>query len=103
VPQGNAKLEIKDATFKFESTTYDNLVVTDACAKLKGSGTVKDKTGIHKFLLTACDNKSKGIPDIYRMKITDSANAVIYDNKPACADTDFCGTDIATGSIAVQK
>jgi hypothetical protein len=107
-PQGNAKLKIKDANFKFESTSYDSLVITDTCARLKGSGTVKDKTGTYKFLLTACDYKSKGkkgkgTPDIYRMKITDPANVVVYDNKPSCADADFCGTDVAGGRIVVNK
>jgi hypothetical protein len=107
VPTGNTEFNFKAAKFKFKSTAYQWLVISGAKAQYKGTGTIKMHVVAHandtdcdidahfqavsatyNFMITATDGSlvAGGSPDKFRIKITDSAGGVVYDNVPNGSD-----------------
>jgi hypothetical protein len=91
VPDGNTQFVFHAGNLNFSSTSYDWLVVNqnDSNAQYKGSGTING-VGDYNFMIWA----SSGSPDTFRIRITDSAGGLVYDNH---------GTDLGGGSIIVHN
>jgi hypothetical protein len=88
VPTGNTEFQLHFATFKFQSTDYQWLVVSGAKAQYKGSGTING-AGNYGFLLTATDGQvtGGGGTDKFRIKIWSKASGgVVYDNAMGSSD-----------------
>jgi hypothetical protein len=105
VPTGETEFQFQVAKFKFNSTSYDWLVVSGAKAQYKGSGTING-AGNYSFLLTAIDGQLSGGggSDKFRIKIIDKVSGrVIYDNQLGAADTTDPTTVIGGGSIVIHK
>ncbi len=101
VPTGNTKLNFKVGDLDFRSTSYDWLVVSEAKATLRGTGTVNG-TGSYTLLLSSVDGSQTGGGDLIRVKITDSTNSVVYDTQMGAADTADPTTALEHGSIKVR-
>ena len=107
IPTGETEFQLHFATFKFQSTSYQWLVVSGAKAQYKGSGTING-LGDYGFLLTATDGQvtGGGGVDKFRIKIWNKANgAVVYDNVAgASEDIDAANPQgLGGGSIVVHK
>jgi PKD repeat protein len=108
IPIGQTELKFNVADFKFESTSYEWLVVAGAKAQYKGVGTVNG-AGNFSFLLTATDGQVNGGGgvDKFRIKIWDklAGDTVVYDNVLGSAeDIDSANPQaIASGSIVIHK
>ena len=77
VPTGDTRFEFHAGTSKFESTTYEWLVVAGERAQYKGRGTIGGG-GDYGFLLTAVDAAT----DAFRIKIWDrTTSAIVFDNQ----------------------
>lgn len=112
IPTGETEFQFQVASFKFNSTVYDWLIVTGAKAQHQGRGTVNG-TGVYQFVLTAKDG---GLavpvePDKFRIKITDiepsspNYGKVVYDNQRG-QSTDLNTAEpqaISGGSIVIRK
>jgi VCBS repeat-containing protein len=106
VPIGQTEFQFKAGDLKFDSDAYEWLVVSGARAQYKGTGRLNGVSG-YKFLLTAVDGQVSGGggADKFRIKITDSAGVVVYDNRIGVSD-DIDAADpqtIAGGSIVIHK
>ena len=81
------------------------LVVPDARAQFKGSGTING-AGNYGFILTAIDGQINGGGGLvkFRMKIWDKNNGdtIVYDNQTG-ADDDGNSTALGGGSIIIRK
>ena len=88
----------------FHSITYEWLVIAGARAQYKGTGTING-AGNYGFMLTAIDGQIGGGVDKFRIKIWDknNADAVVYDNQMASADSDNPTTTLGGGSIMIHK
>ena len=101
VPEGQTEFQLHFASFNFQSTSYQWLVVSanGTKAQYKGNGTVNGN-GSYGFLLTAYDE-----PDKFRIKIWNTAtSAVVYDNRAGPSE-DIDAADpqaIAGGSIVIH-
>jgi len=104
VPSGNAQFQFLVASFKFNSTSYDSLVVAGAKAQFKGSGSING-TDDYGFMLTAIDGQILGGgTDKFRIKIWDkTGGAVIYDNQLGASDTSDPTTALGGGSILIHQ
>ncbi|HEV8337411.1 MAG TPA: multicopper oxidase domain-containing protein [Candidatus Polarisedimenticolia bacterium] len=108
VPIGHTEFKFQVADFRFESDSYQWLVVAGAKAQYKGVGTVNG-AGNFGFLLTATDGQISGGGGIdkFRIKIWDKSagDAVVYDNVlGASEDIDVANPQaIAQGSIVIHK
>lgn len=105
IPDGNTKFSFKTADLKFESTSYDWLVIAGPHAKYKGSGTIDD-SGNYGFLLTAIDGQVNGGGGIdkFRIKIWEKATAqVVYDNQLGDPDDGEATDAIEAGNIVIHK
>ena len=79
IPSGKTLFEFKTAGLKFESTSYDRLVITGSdCATYWGIGRVNNGDEDHDFMLSACDNGASGV-DTFRIKIS-LDEVTLYDN-----------------------
>ncbi|MGV3586477.1 MAG: T9SS type A sorting domain-containing protein, partial [Adhaeribacter sp.] len=121
VPTGETEFEFQVGGMKFQSTSYDWLVVSGATAKYKGKGTVTLPNGrvLNNcgFLLAATDGAVLGgtNPDRFRIKIweiTSTGDKLVYDNQVTKnadgtfsydADNADATTAIATGSIVIHQ
>lgn len=107
-PSGDTLFKFSTADFKFESTSYEWLVITGSdCAKYKGKGIINEGTAVHGFMLTACDN-GEGVfadADTFWIKIWLAADeSVVYDNLLGQGDDEsYGGTEIAGGNIQVRQ
>ena len=96
-PQGGTQFRLHCADFEFHSTDYDWLVIAGAKAIYKGTGTIVDREGSYKFMITAWDGDINGGYgyDTFRIKIWDEDDNgnenEIYDNG---ADTELSGGKI---------
>ena len=101
VPEGQTEFQLHFASFNFQSTSYQWLVVSanGTKAQYKGNGTVNG-TGSYGFLLTAYDE-----PDKFRIKIwSTTTSAIVYDNRIGSSE-DIDAADpqaIAGGSIVIH-
>jgi len=109
VPSGQTEFQFHVASFNFQSTVYQWLVIAGARAQYKGSGTINGG-GNYGFLLTAIDGQVNGGGgvDKFRIKIWDKNNndAIVYDNQISSTDTaDLTtpGTLLGGGSIVIHK
>ena len=101
-PSGNTQFHFQAAGFRFQSTSYDWMVVAGTKVQFKGSGTIGG-AGDFAFLLTAVDN-AKGEPDTFRIKIWDKATGmVIYDNNMGRGDGAPATTELGGGSIVIHS
>jgi hypothetical protein len=106
VPSGQTQFQFKAGDLNFDSDAYEWLVVSGARAQYKGTGRLNGVSG-YKFLLTAVDGQVSGGggADKFRIKITNSAGVVVYDNRMGVSD-DIDAADpqtIAGGSIVIHK
>jgi uncharacterized repeat protein (TIGR01451 family) len=111
VPTGNAVFQFNAGDLKFQSDSYDWLVIAGAKAMFKGTGTING-SGNYGFMLTTIDadiNNNDGFEeDRFRIRFWDKDNgdSIIYDNQVACSDgaddADPC-TEIGGGSIVIHK
>ncbi len=107
-PSGNTEFQFKAADLKFQSTSYDWLVIANHKAMYKGTGTING-SGNYGFLLSAIDAAltHSTNEDLFRIKIWDKANGdvVVYDNQVACPsvsdNADPC-TALGGGSITIH-
>lgn len=88
VPTGQTQFQFQMASFNFQSTAYQWLVIAGPKAQYKGTGTVNGLSG-YSFMLTATDGEINGGGgvDKFRIHITNTANGgTVYDNVPGAAD-----------------
>jgi hypothetical protein len=104
-PIGQTQFQFQVAGLRFQSSTYDWLVVAGSKAQYKGSGTING-TGDYRFLLSAVDGDRPGGGgvDKFRIKIWDrSTAAVIYDNMTGADDDAAPTTALGGGSIVIHS
>ena len=107
VPTGDTTFQLQFATFNFQSTAYEWLVIAGAKAQYRGQGTING-AGSYRFLLTAVDGDALGGGgvDKFRIKIwNNGTGGVVYDNvRGASDDIDSASPQaIGGGSIVVHK
>ncbi|MFH1737572.1 MAG: hypothetical protein ABIH23_01100, partial [bacterium] len=104
IPTGETAFQFKVADLKFQSTSYEWLVVAGGKAKYKGSGTINGG-GDYGFMLTAIDGDINGDGiDKFRIKIWEkSTEVVVYDNKIGTDDLSYDATELGAGSIVIHK
>lgn len=109
LPTGQTEFQFHVASFNFQSTVYEWLVIAGARAQYKGSGTVNG-SGNFGFMLTAIDGQINGGGgvDKFRIKIWDKNNndTIVYDNQISStdnADLTTPGTLLGGGSIVIHK
>jgi hypothetical protein len=107
VPEGQTEFQFQAGNLNFHSSTYDygSLVVQGYKAQYKGTGDINGVSG-YRFILTAYDGKVNGGGgvDRFRIKIINSANVVVYDNKMGDSDDiDSIPMALGGGSINIQK
>ncbi len=103
VPTGQTQFHLKDA-LRFQSTSYEWLVVSGSKAQFKGAGTINDG-GNYTFLVTVIDGQitGGGGVDKFRIKIVDNANnTVVYDNQMGAIDTADPTTTLLAGNIVIH-
>jgi len=104
VPTGRTVFVFRVADLRFQSTSYDFLVISGARAQYKGTGTINGE-GNFKFLLTATDSAVSGGGDVdkFRIKIFVAGGGVIYDNQPGAKDDANLTTELGGGNIRIHK
>jgi len=86
VPEGKTEFQFHVADLRFDSTSYDWLVITGGnYARFKGSGTINGNPasngGDYRFMLWGGDGTGSGGEDTFRIKIwREDTGYVIYDN-----------------------
>jgi hypothetical protein len=106
VPTGETEFQFQVGNFNFHSTKYDFLVVSGFKAQYKGTGEVNGIPG-YSFRLTAYDGALMNPTgsDKFRIKVTNSAGLVVFDNRLGVSDD----VDVADpqaingGSIVIHK
>ena len=104
-PTGETQFQFHAAGLQFHSTDYQWLVVSGPKAQYKGTGVLNGAPG-HRFLLTATDGQVSGGggADRFRIKITDPAGAVVFDNVPGASDDlDAAAPQVLGGGSVVIK
>jgi hypothetical protein len=99
-PEGNTEFQFQAGNLKFNSSTYQWLVIAGARAQYKGTGT------INGFLLTAIDGERNGGGgvDKFRIKIWDlGTNTIVYDNRMGVEEDSEASTAIGGGSIVIHQ
>ena len=102
-PTGQTQFRFKVADLNFHSDSYDWLVVANAKAMYKGTGSVNGEAG-YNFMLSAIDGDLKQPtpePDRFRIRIWQ--NGVIYDNQLGDSDDDDPTTTLGGGSIVIHE
>ncbi len=103
-PTGETRFRFNVGDFRFESTSYDWMVISGAKARYRGAGTVNGAGG-YSFQITIIDGDRPGGGgfDRYRIKIWSTAtNATVYDNQMGGGDNDDPLTALRGGSIRIQ-
>jgi hypothetical protein len=101
VPTGNTNFQFQVADLHFKSTSYEWLLIAGAKAKFKGEGTING-AGSYGFMLTGIDGDLHGGVDKFRIKIWDSSDNIIYDNKMG-EDDNAEPTALGGGSIVIHN
>jgi hypothetical protein len=107
-PEGQTEFQFQAGDINFHSSAYDygSLVVSGFKAQYRGTGDINGVPG-YKFVLTAYDGNMPGGGgfDKFRIKITTSGGAVVYDNRIGVSDDiDFADPMIISGgSIVIHK
>jgi len=103
IPTGQTQFNFHVAGMNFNSAVYEWLVIANAKAQYKGSGTING-AGNYKFMLTAIDGAIAGGVDKFRIKIIDkTTDNLVYDNQMDASDDADPTTAIAGGSIVIHK
>lgn len=105
VPKGQAKFQINSSRLKFESRSYDWLVITGEMGQCKGSGAINGK-GDYGFMLTVIDGNNKGNSkaDKFRIKLWEKAtNKIVFDSQMEAEDSAAPVTTLGGGSITIHK
>jgi hypothetical protein len=105
VPTGNTQFHFQAAGFKFQSTSYEWLVVSGPRAQYKGEGTVNG-AGSYGFLLTANDGQRPGGGGVDRLRLkvwSLGGGGVVYDNQMGQADDASAATALGGGSIVIHN
>jgi hypothetical protein len=104
VPEGNTNFHFNAVGFKFESDTYEWLVISGPKARYRGTGSVNGVAG-YGFELTAWDGQVNGSGvDRFRIKIWQgNPGNVIYDNERGNPDGADPVTALGGGSIVIHK
>jgi hypothetical protein len=102
VPTGDTEFQFRTGNLKFQSTSYEWLVVAGSRAKYKGEGQING-AGAYRFMITAIDGDLNSGLDQFRIKITDQAGRVMYDNKRGDPEDSDAATPIGGGSIVIHK
>ncbi len=112
IPSGSTTFRFAAGDLKFESTSYEWMIISGARARYKGEGKVNGGTELYKFQVTAMDADISGAgitTDGFRIKIwragAGGGENVLYDNGRGVADDTGNGgtTPIGGGSIKVHK
>jgi hypothetical protein len=81
---GNTEFQFHAGNLNFKSTMHESgsLVISGRRATYRGSGTINGQSGF-KFVVVAIDGNWNGQsnPDAFRIKISTTSGAIIYDNK----------------------
>jgi hypothetical protein len=106
IPTGNTQFHFQAGGLKFQSSTYQWLVISGARAQFKGEGTING-TGHFGFLLTAIDGDAAGGDgsDRFRIKIWNigsDAFPIVYDNQMSELDDSSKATALGGGSITIK-
>ncbi|MBF2708557.1 T9SS type A sorting domain-containing protein, partial [Flavobacterium soyangense] len=142
VPQGELDFQLKKNNLRFESNSFQWLVIVGNKSQFKGTGTING-SGTYNFIVTAIDNGNCDmqdehdgdiddgmehrnvydldpnhfgyhrdgkkcndakctIPDQFRIKITRTDGAVVYDNQMGVLVSDYTATNITRGNIEVN-
>lgn len=105
IPYGNTRFKFKLANMNFYSNDYDWLVIANAKAMYKGTGTINGD-GNYGFMLSAIDEEITPSTDVdlFRIKIwdKDDNDNVIYDNKLGAEDDSDPTTAIGGGQIKIH-
>ncbi len=108
IPTGETQFHFNAGGFKFDSDSYEWLVISGAKARYRGTGKVNGG-GSYGFELTAWDGAlaSNG-PDKFRIRIWDQnqGNGTVYDNMRGEADgvePTGPGAVLGGGSIVIHK
>jgi hypothetical protein len=108
VPSGETEFQFKAGNLNFKSTSYEYLVISNAKAQYKGTGTING-SGTYGFMLTAIDGQINGGggTDKFRIKIwipnSDGTETVVYDNQMGDADNADPTTVLGGGSIVIHR
>jgi hypothetical protein len=104
VPTGQTEFQFQAGNLNFHAESYQWLVVGGAKAQYKGSGTINGEAG-YSFMLSAIDGAlpGGGGADKFRIKITDGAGNLVYDNQLGAADSADPATVIAGGNIVIHS
>ena len=103
-PNGNTEFDFHIGNLRFQSSSYDWLVVSGSKVRFKGSGTING-AGDFAFLVSAVDGDVTGRdPDTFRMKIWDkTTGVVIYDSEMGRGDGVAATTVLGGGSIVIHN
>ncbi len=104
LPSGNTQFQFQAANLSLSSTSFQWLVVSGARAQFKGTGTING-TGSYTFLISAIDGSltGGGGTDKFRIKITDTAGNIVYDNMMNAPETSDPTTVLGGGNIEIHK
>jgi hypothetical protein len=102
-PVGQTDFTFPAAGMIFRSTSYDWLVVSEARAQYRGTGTING-AGSYSFTVTVVEDRTHGGAGFkFRIKIWDKATGrVIYDNNLGYPDYTTPTTPISAGSIDIN-
>ena len=105
-PTGSTQFRFQSAGFRFESTSYQWLVVAGARAQFKGVGTVNGNSG-YGFMVTATDGDEPGGggTDKFRIKVWQMADGtIVFDNVLGSSDDINSANPqvIGAGSVNIQ-
>ena len=104
-PTGDTQFQFHAGDFRFNSDSYEWLVIAGAKAQYKGTGTVNGVSG-YSFILTATDGQVNGGGgvDKFRIKIW-NAGGIVYDNVTGVSDKidEANPQAIGGGNIIIQS
>jgi hypothetical protein len=104
VPSGNTEFQFQAGKLNFKSTSYQWLVISGPMAQYKGTGTINGGATSYNFILTAVDGlmPGGGGSDKFRIKITDLAGNVIFDNQVGDLDSATPNTTLGGGDVTIH-
>lgn len=104
-PAGKVNFKYKAANIDFRSTGLRYLVISGACAHIRGSGTVNGRGGFD-FILSAIDGRKPGAGgvDRFRVKIWDRATGeVLFDTQPGAPEGASPSMTLGGGSVQIHS
>ena len=104
VPTGQTEFMFPAADMTFKSTSHDWLVVSEAKARCKGTGTING-SGKYGFLLIVVDEPGRGksTSEKFRIKIWDKTTSkTVYDNNLGYPEDITPTTEVTGGSVDVH-